>query len=182
MPEIRVVVPKNKLLQNDPLKLVLRSTQGISGFSLQKLLEKEGIFVELADAKNVLLVLPLAINDRKQELLEKLTRAVLHQHEKTPEVEIVKLPTPPNGLGQLAIPLGEQENYKAVKCHLEEAVGKVAAESIIPYPPGIPVVLKGERVTASIVEYLKQLVELGARFQGNEQLYKGYMNIYKEKE
>ncbi|WP_152442759.1 aminotransferase class I/II-fold pyridoxal phosphate-dependent enzyme [Bacillus sp. THAF10] len=182
MPEIRVVVPKNKLLQKDPLKLVLRSTQGISGFSLQKLLEKEGIFVELADAKNVLLVLPLAINDRKQELLEKLTRAVLHQHEKTPEVEIVKLPTPPNGLGQLAIPLGEQENYKAVKCHLEEAVGKVAAESIIPYPPGIPVVLKGERVTASIVEYLKQLVELGARFQGNEQLYKGYMNIYKEKE
>jgi len=36
----------------------------------------------------------------------------------------------------------------------DEAVGRVAAEQITPYPPGIPVVLPGERITQPVVDYL----------------------------
>ncbi len=38
---------------------------------------------------------------------------------------------------------------------VEEAVGRVAAEQITPYPPGIPAVVPGERITAGIVDYLR---------------------------
>ena len=37
---------------------------------------------------------------------------------------------------------------------LEDAVGRVAAEEVEVYPPGIPVILEGFRVSADAVEYL----------------------------
>jgi arginine decarboxylase len=38
---------------------------------------------------------------------------------------------------------------------LDEAAGRVAAEFLTPYPPGIPLLAPGERVTEAIVDYLK---------------------------
>jgi arginine/lysine/ornithine decarboxylase len=35
-----------------------------------------------------------------------------------------------------------------------EAVGRVAAEQITPYPPGIPAVVPGERITDGLIDYL----------------------------
>jgi arginine/lysine/ornithine decarboxylase len=43
----------------------------------------------------------------------------------------------------------------------EEAAGRVAAEQITPYPPGIPAILPGERINAHVVEYLRSGVEAG---------------------
>ncbi|MER6597957.1 aminotransferase class I/II-fold pyridoxal phosphate-dependent enzyme [Streptomyces parvus] len=42
-----------------------------------------------------------------------------------------------------------------------EAVGRVAAEMMTPYPPGIPAVLPGERITAPLLRYLRSGVEAG---------------------
>jgi hypothetical protein len=44
---------------------------------------------------------------------------------------------------------------------LERAVGRIAAEKVTPYPPGIPVLVPGERLTQPIVEYLRAGVEIG---------------------
>jgi arginine decarboxylase len=48
----------------------------------------------------------------------------------------------------------------------DDAVGRVSAESIAGYPPGIPALLPGERITAEVVEYLRELVAAGARLHG----------------
>jgi arginine/lysine/ornithine decarboxylase len=42
-----------------------------------------------------------------------------------------------------------------------EADGRIAAEMITPYPPGIPAVLPGERLTDTVVRYLRSGVEAG---------------------
>ncbi|MFE8915419.1 aminotransferase class I/II-fold pyridoxal phosphate-dependent enzyme [Streptomyces globisporus] len=42
-----------------------------------------------------------------------------------------------------------------------EAVGRIAAEMMTPYPPGIPAVLPGERITAPLLRYLRSGVEAG---------------------
>jgi arginine/lysine/ornithine decarboxylase len=44
---------------------------------------------------------------------------------------------------------------------VEQAVGRVAAEQITPYPPGIPAVVPGERITAGIVDYLRSGLKAG---------------------
>ena len=44
---------------------------------------------------------------------------------------------------------------------VDEAVGRVSAESIAGYPPGIPALLPGERITAELVAYLRELRDSG---------------------
>jgi arginine decarboxylase len=47
-----------------------------------------------------------------------------------------------------------------------EAEGRVSAELVTPYPPGIPVLAPGETITRPIVDYLEKIVAAGAFVEG----------------
>jgi lysine decarboxylase len=47
-----------------------------------------------------------------------------------------------------------------------EAVGRVAAEALAAYPPGIPNVLPGERLTAPTLDYIRTTLEQGGSLRG----------------
>ena len=49
--------------EGDLLKVTLQTSNALNGFQMQDAFEKEGIFTELADPSNVLLVLPLLKKD-----------------------------------------------------------------------------------------------------------------------
>jgi arginine decarboxylase len=49
---------------------------------------------------------------------------------------------------------------------LEDAIGRISCESIAGYPPGIPALLPGERITRDTADYLRELVASGARLHG----------------
>ncbi|MDX6656665.1 MAG: arginine decarboxylase [Solirubrobacteraceae bacterium] len=49
---------------------------------------------------------------------------------------------------------------------VDEAVGRISCESIAGYPPGIPALLPGERITAEAIAYLRELRDAGARLHG----------------
>lgn len=49
-----------------------------------------------------------------------------------------------------------------------QAVGEIAAEWVCPYPPGVPALIPGERITKQVLEYLDALRALGAEFVGPE--------------
>ena len=73
---------------------------------------------------------------------------------------------PPPPWGELAMTpreafLGPQEVVPA-----REAVGRVAAESLAAYPPGIPNVLPGERLTAETLDYIQQALDHGGSLRG----------------
>jgi arginine/lysine/ornithine decarboxylase len=44
---------------------------------------------------------------------------------------------------------------------VEEAVGRIVAEQVTPYPPGIPVLVPGERINAEVLEYLRSGLDAG---------------------
>lgn len=50
----------------------------------------------------------------------------------------------------------------------------IAAEMVIPYPPGIPLIMYGERITQEHTKQITHLEKTGARFQGSTK----YMNVY----
>lgn len=55
--------------------------------------------------------------------------------------------------------------------YLEEVAGRVNANMILPYPPGVPLVMPGEMITEQslpVLEFLQMLCEIGARFPGFE--------------
>jgi lysine decarboxylase len=47
-----------------------------------------------------------------------------------------------------------------------DAVGRISCESIAGYPPGVPSLLPGERITEEVVSYLRELTSEGARLHG----------------
>jgi lysine decarboxylase len=49
---------------------------------------------------------------------------------------------------------------------IEQAVGRIAAESLAAYPPGIPNVLPGERLTAATWEYVQAILAHGGTLRG----------------
>jgi arginine decarboxylase len=51
---------------------------------------------------------------------------------------------------------------------LDELEGRVTAMLVTPYPPGIPLLIPGERFNATIVRYLKFARDFNARFAGFE--------------
>lgn len=55
-------------------------------------------------------------------------------------------------------------NKKRVK--LEEASGSVSCEYVYAYPPGIPVIVPGERISEDIVKFIKEYGELGLSVRG----------------
>ncbi|NLP52997.1 aminotransferase class I/II-fold pyridoxal phosphate-dependent enzyme [Bacillus sp. RO1] len=179
---VEVVTPSDSRLHVDPLKLTLRSTKGLSGFELSSLLEKEGLFVELADPKNVLIVLPLAVNEEKHDMIERIVRAVSNRADLDVNMKRkqVVLPLFPAEISALAIPFSKQADYRKIKCPIEEAIGEIAAEAIVPYPPGIPLLFNGEKITSATVEYIKALQQIGARFQASEAFKSNYIYIYKK--
>jgi arginine decarboxylase len=73
---------------------------------------------------------------------------------------------PPPPWGELVMTprdafLGPQQIVPAA-----DAVGRVAAESLAAYPPGIPNVLPGERLTSETLDYVRQALEAGGSLRG----------------
>jgi lysine decarboxylase len=49
---------------------------------------------------------------------------------------------------------------------VDRAIGRISCEGIAGYPPGVPALLPGERITVEVVEYLRELTAAGARLHG----------------
>ena len=73
---------------------------------------------------------------------------------------------PPPPWGELV--MGPRDAFFAPQevVPVEEAVGRVATESLAAYPPGIPNVLPGECLTAETLEYIQKTLELGGSLRG----------------
>ena len=71
-------------------------------------------------------------------------------------------------LPKQAILSGIPKEKKRVK--LEDSIGAICASSVIPYPPGIPLLCPGELIEADAVDYIKGLREAGEKVIGINEL------------
>jgi arginine/lysine/ornithine decarboxylase len=165
--------------QGDTLKVTIQSRSKLSGFELQKKLEEIAIYTEMADPYNVLLVLPLLKENQDYPLVEVSRRM---------KSLLAKLPNHPveedflissGKISELAIPYEKLSNVQMEAISITEAAGHVCAETITPYPPGIPLLLMGELILEEKVNQLIQLIDMGARFQGGSFLDKKLINVVK---
>src|SRR5215208_36891 len=152
----------------DPLRLAIdvRGT-GSTGVRLAKLMrELDDVNLEL-EAENVIVAV-FGAGEDAVESAQRLVTALRHAVETLgAEEELPKRPfTPPPPWGSLELPprdafFGPQEVGP-----FSEAAGKIAAESLAAYPPGIPNVLPGERLTRETVDYINEVVEHGGWVRG----------------
>lgn len=162
--------------QGDPLKITIQSTSGYTGYELQSMLEEQGIFTEMADPKNVLLVLPLLKKGMEfpfDLILDKGTIALNRNSTSTKETKEY------NYFKKAKIStIHRIENQFMKELSIGKAENYISAETIIPYPPGIPYLLRGEKITEEDIKGLSLLLKSGARFQGGENLSNGKIKVY----
>ena len=65
---------------------------------------------------------------------------------------------------------------------LADAVGEVCGEFVMCYPPGIPILAPGERITKEIVDYIQFAKERGCSLQGTEDPEVNHINVIEGKE
>jgi arginine/lysine/ornithine decarboxylase len=162
----------------DILKITIQTRCELSGFELQQRFEEFGIYTELADPYNVLFILPLLKNGqnyRLAEVAEKLKKALIGL--RLCEVKEV-YHMGGQKISELAIPYKEMTELAIEEVEIANASGTICAESIIPYPPGIPLLIKGERITEEKQNQLYHLLHSGARFQGGSLLKNGLIKAF----
>lgn len=151
----------------DPLRIVIdvRGT-GCTGYEVAAALRGSyDIYVELATHATLVLVLGIA---QPVEPLERLAHDF---------AETVKRIARTGESPALARGAGAFEHETAVAPRdaflgrgetvpVDEAVGRISCESIAGYPPGVPALLPGERVTTEVITYLRELTTSGARLHG----------------
>ncbi|MGN7403125.1 aminotransferase class I/II-fold pyridoxal phosphate-dependent enzyme [Cytobacillus praedii] len=175
--EIRVLTYKGGI--GDPLKVTIQSTTSLSGYDLQKIFEKKGIYAEMADPYNVVLVFPLLKYGMEYPLRDIITR-FQSALESAAYTKVVKEKASYNSphISKLALNADEQARLEKMKIPVEEAIGRICAQLIVPYPPGIPLLFPGEIIRADTIEHIKLLRASGARFQANGDLIDGKLTIY----
>ncbi|MFC7787228.1 aminotransferase class I/II-fold pyridoxal phosphate-dependent enzyme [Rossellomorea sp. GCM10028870] len=168
---------------HDPLKLVIQ-LEGRSGYSLQQLLESEGIYSELADPAYVLLVLPLLKKDRSfpyKEAISRMSKALGNAPiiEKITNHGINRSNSDENYFTTLALSFEEMEDKAEILVALEEAEGEISAGMVTPYPPGIPMLIQGERITSHAIARLTEYVKNKANIQGHHRLDENRVFVYR---
>jgi arginine decarboxylase len=151
----------------DPLRIVVdvRGT-GCTGYELAAALAAgHDIYVELATHATLVLVLGIG---QPVEPLERLA------HDFGETVRRISRPGQATPLTrtqaalehETAVPPREAFLGASVAVAVAEAVGRISSESIAGYPPGVPALLPGERITADLITYLRELKAAGARLHG----------------
>jgi lysine decarboxylase len=152
----------------DPLRLSIdvRGT-GATGYEIARLLlEGDDVNLELFGQNVIVAVFGMAepVAEETELLVSALRRAVERLPESDGRTAAQFAPPPP--WGELAMSpreafLGPQEVVP-----FGQAAGRIAAESLAAYPPGIPNVLPGERLTAPTLEYIQHTLEQGGSLRG----------------
>ncbi|ELC8444062.1 aminotransferase class V-fold PLP-dependent enzyme [Clostridium perfringens] len=143
----------------DSSRIVINLEENLNGNKLLDYLRSKKIQCEMSDNKNVVLI-PSPFNTEDDfKSLEKALKSCDIKCLEDEEVEFYLTDLPKRSLEPFEVLDAE---YKRVS--IDKALGKIVAESIVPYPPGVPMLVMGEVIEEKhiklINEYRKNGVDL----------------------
>jgi arginine decarboxylase len=164
-------VPRSGFHDLDPLRLTVTVAQlGIDGFTADEILQTLGVMCELPSLQHLTFI--ITHGNRSAEI-DRLIQAFQRLVQMDPQpVGSTQLPTWLNQITQEMtheLVVSPREAFFAVPktIAIADAVGEVSAELICPYPPGIPVLMPGERITLATIELLQHILAQGGCMTGN---------------
>ncbi|MEN3281088.1 MAG: arginine decarboxylase [Solirubrobacteraceae bacterium] len=153
----------------DPTHVLIETASiGLTGYQADDWLREErSIDVELVDHRRIMPLITFAHGEAEIDRLVRALRDLVDERG-DPGADTPVSPLPRGRelrTTQAMLPrdafFAESESVRA-----KEAVGRVSAELVTPYPPGIPAVAPGEVYTDEILAYLEEIVANGAFVEG----------------
>ncbi|MEC1734518.1 arginine decarboxylase [Bacillus mojavensis] len=165
----------------DPTKLIISvKNLGLTGHDVEKWLrESFNIEVELSDLYNILCIFTPGDSQNDADRLVEALKEISHQmsandvtHKQTkvllPEIPLLAM-TPRDAF---------YANTEVVP--LKEAAGRIIAEFVMVYPPGIPIFIPGEIITEENISYIFKNIDAGLPVQGPEDSTLSMIRVIKE--
>lgn len=143
----------------DNSRIVLNLRENLNGNKLLDYLRSKNIQCEMSDNKNVVLI-PSPFNTEEDfKILKDALKSCDINCLKDEEIDFYLTDLPEKKLEPFEVLDLEYE-----RININDAVGKIVAESIVPYPPGVPMLIMGEIIEERHVkllnEYMKNKVDL----------------------
>lgn len=147
---------------------------GLAGIEVYDILRDEyDIQIEFGDIGNILAY--ISVGDRQQDL-ERLVSALseIRRRYKRDKGGMLR-----HEYINPLVAVAPQEAFYAPKksVPLSQSVGQVCSESVMCYPPGIPILAPGEQITGEIVEYILYAKEKGCFLTGTEDMEVNHINV-----
>jgi lysine decarboxylase len=162
----------------DPTKItVFVDGLGISGYQASRVLNhRYGIQAEMADWDHVAFIITVADGPEEVSRLLAALKELAWEYRDKKKLKKINIQFPAN---YPPMSLTPREAYFASHrtVLLREAVGEIPTEFITVYPPGIPVIVPGERITKEAVEYLEAMRKLGAIIVGPGKVETGRIRV-----
>ncbi|MBO8138224.1 MAG: aminotransferase class I/II-fold pyridoxal phosphate-dependent enzyme [Desulfotomaculum sp.] len=156
LPGIKVLSPQHlpgyDILLLDETRMVVNVQEaGLTGYQAAEILSsRHGIQVEMADHTNIVVLLGLnAADDDGKILYRALSQLAFNNARFNCSLNIQ---VPPQAVQAMTPRQAWLSKTRTVK--LEEAGGKISADSVAVYPPGIPALCPGEIISTEILDYL----------------------------
>jgi arginine/lysine/ornithine decarboxylase len=173
VPELPVVSPETLKSRPgvtgvDPMHVLIETAAiGLTGYTaIDWVREQHRIDVELIDHRRIMPLVSFAHGPEEVERLVVALRDLVDQKGGGDGSGVGRYPSRPAIRSEQAMLPRDAFFAPAEMVKWKEAIGRVSAELVTPYPPGIPAVAPGERYTEENVSYLQAFVEAGGFVEG----------------
>ncbi|SHH97307.1 aminotransferase class I/II-fold pyridoxal phosphate-dependent enzyme [Clostridium grantii] len=148
---------------------------GLTGFEVYDILREEyEIQVELADVYNIMAIVSIGDSKYSINTLVEALKDISKKYDKGNPLEYGG-----HSLKNPDIVVSPRNAFYARKKSvlLEEADGQISGESIMAYPPGIPIVTPGERITRDMIDYINFLKDQHSMLTDIEDSKANYIKV-----
>ena len=146
----------------DPSKIVLRVQQlGASGVDIEEDLQQQGVRVEMADRDTIVFLATIADSSADFDHLANVLIPILKRRQEQRRESATALSW--SVIPQRATSMRDAYFAKTEMVDAPNAIGRISADLIAPYPPGVAVVAPGEILTEQIVTGLQASRAAGVR-------------------
>lgn len=155
----------------DPTKLIISVRGlGITGYEVEGWLrENYNIEVELSDLYNILCI--ISVGDTEETvatLVEALKHLASEFFDSNKDIDNKALSVRVPNIPALALSPRDAFYAETELIPFKESAGRVIAEFIMVYPPGIPILIPGEIITEKNIQYIQRNIDVGLPVQGPE--------------
>ncbi|HEX2924917.1 MAG TPA: aminotransferase class I/II-fold pyridoxal phosphate-dependent enzyme [Ruminiclostridium sp.] len=158
----------------DPTRLVINIRRlGISGYLAEKILrEKYSTQIEMADYENLVIITTVAdTRESLTKLLDALKALACTKFGQNHECKTEKLRNilkDNSNKENRSLKLLPWEAFYSEKklLSLQKSVGRISADIITPYPPGVPLLYPGEIITDFCIQYITDIIAAGGKVNG----------------
>ncbi|MGL4570345.1 MAG: aminotransferase class I/II-fold pyridoxal phosphate-dependent enzyme [Clostridium sp.] len=162
----------NKDYEEDRSRYVMTVKEGLNGHKLFDYLRSEKIQCEMSFERGVVLILSTMNSDDDFDNISKAIEKLKIEDIKEIYSNTFDFIKPKKALEPYEVFSRDYEMIEIEKCN-----EKIAKESVIPYPPGIPLVCAGEIITKECIEIIEEYIKNNKDVIGT---YKGKLKIIKQ--